>query len=126
MAMPKPIRLTVQGEEPVEFTKEELRVINAVSPTVDLERVEDGVMITVHDLNGTQSETVYDGVATTFVFDQPSAEEEWTIVHNLNRFPSVTVVDSSGSVCIGEVLYIDENTVKCVFSAPFAGVAYLN
>lgn len=124
--MPKPIRLTVRSEEPIEFTSEELRVINAVSPTIDLERVGNGVVITTHDLNGTQSEEVYDGAVTTFVFDQTSAEQEWTIVHNLNRFPSVTVVDSAGSVCVGEVLYIDENTVKCIFSAPFSGVAYLN
>ena len=124
--MPDPIHLTVQEEETVEFTPEELRVIEAVSPTIDLERVENGVVITKHDLNGTQSEEVYDGVVTTYVFDQSSAADEWTIFHNLNRFPSVTVVDSAGSVCVGEVLYIDENTVKCIFSAPFSGIAYLN
>ena len=124
--MPNPIHLTVQEEESVEFTPEELRVAKAVSPTIDLERVANGVVITTHDLNGTQSEEVYDGVVTTFVFDQASAEQEWIIEHNLNRYPSVTVVDSAGSVCVGEVTYLDENTVKCIFSAPFSGVAYLN
>ena len=45
----------------VSLNTEQMRVIEAVSPTVDAERVEGGVEITVHDLRGTQTATVYDG-----------------------------------------------------------------
>lgn len=35
--MPDPIHLTVQGDEAVQLTPEELRVINAVSPEATVE-----------------------------------------------------------------------------------------
>lgn len=62
----------------------------------------------------------------TFVFDQTFASDTWHIIHNLNKHPSVTVVDSAGSVVVGEVLYINENVLDVSFSAPFSGRAYLN
>lgn len=63
---------------------------------------------------------------STFVFEQAQAAPTWTIEHFMSRFPSVTVVDSSGSLCQGALQYIDENTVTINFSAPFAGKAFLN
>lgn len=62
----------------------------------------------------------------TYTHTQASASATWTITHNLNCFPSVTVVDSAGSVVIGEVVYISANVVSVTFIAAFAGKAYLN
>ena len=45
----------------VNLSTEQARVIEAVSPTVDIERVSGGVVVTVRDLNGEQSGTIYDG-----------------------------------------------------------------
>ena len=50
----------------------------------------------------------------------------WTINHGLGRFPSVTVVDSAGSVVVGNIEYVSNNTVVLYFSAAFGGSAYLN
>jgi hypothetical protein len=50
----------------------------------------------------------------------------WTIVHGLDKHPSVTVFDSAGSEVGGDVAYLDLNTVTVTFTAPFSGVAYLN
>ena len=56
------INLDVQENgEAIDLTPEEIRVVDAVSPKVDLERTEDGVRVTVRDIQGTQTETVYDG-----------------------------------------------------------------
>lgn len=55
------IKLKVSGDDRISIRPEELRVIEAVSPTVDIERDENSVIITVHDLNGTKSERIYDG-----------------------------------------------------------------
>ena len=63
---------------------------------------------------------------STFTHNQLSPEKEWNVVHNLNRFPTVTVVDSGGSVVLGDVQYIDENQIKIVFTTGFSGKAYLN
>jgi hypothetical protein len=62
----------------------------------------------------------------TFTFPQAMAAAIWDVNHNLNRFPSVTVVDSSGRQMEGQVDYIDANNIRLTFSVPFAGDAYLN
>lgn len=66
------------------------------------------------------------GPSTTYIHDQMMVSETWVIVHAMNKRPSVTVVDSGGRVVVGDVQYIDNNTVEIYFSAPFAGKAYLN
>lgn len=62
----------------------------------------------------------------TYTHTQASASATWTITHNLNCFPSVTVVDSAGSVVVGDVVYISANVVSITFVASFGGKAYLN
>lgn len=62
----------------------------------------------------------------TYTHTQTSASAQWTITHSLNCFPSVTVVDSAGSVVVGDVEYISATTVRVTFVAAFAGKAYLN
>lgn len=61
-----------------------------------------------------------------FIHDQMVAADVWTISHNLGRFPSVAIVDTAGSVVIGQVVYVDDATVRVSFSAPFSGRAYLS
>jgi len=61
-----------------------------------------------------------------YVFNQNSPSATWSITHNLGRRPSVTVVDSAGTVVIGEVTYTSDNALTIQFSAGFSGQAYLN
>lgn len=61
-----------------------------------------------------------------FVFSQNVASSVWEITHNLNKYPSVTVVDSGMNIVIGEVTYLNENEIQIVFTVPFSGKAYLN
>ena len=61
-----------------------------------------------------------------FTYDQPTPSSEWTITHNLGKFPSVSVTDSSGNLWQTEVDYVDQNTCIVRFSAAFSGKAYLN
>lgn len=62
----------------------------------------------------------------TFIYTQGTAARDWDIVHNLNKYPSITVADSAGTVVLGEAEYISQNEVILHFSAPFVGTAYLN
>ena len=57
---------------------------------------------------------------------QGASSATWTIAHNLDKFPSVTVKDSAGSIVIGEIEYNDTNNVTLTFSGAFSGEAYLN
>lgn len=62
----------------------------------------------------------------TYVHDQSIASGTWVITHNLGRFPSVTLIDSGGTVFIGEVHYDSINQLTITVSPAFAGKAYLN
>ena len=62
----------------------------------------------------------------TFVYNQVTSSEIWEVKHNLDKYPAVTVVDSGGSVVIGEVVYIDKNNVRITFTSAFSGKAYFN
>ena len=62
----------------------------------------------------------------SFDFTQGVPSATWTINHDLDKFPSVTVVNESKEVMIGNIQYVNNNTVIITFSAPFSGDAYLN
>lgn len=59
------------------------------------------------------------------VFTQGSASDTWVIPHNLGGHPSVTVVNSTGTVVIGTVTYNSTSEIQIEFTAPFSGTAYL-
>lgn len=63
--------------------------------------------------------------AKTFTFGQASAQSIWSITHNLNKIPSIIIVDSADSTVIGDINYISLNEVQISFSSAFAGTAYL-
>ena len=50
-----------------------------------------------------------------------------TIYHGEQQMASIeAVVDSAGTTVVGNVKYIDLNTVEVTFSAPFSGEAFCN
>lgn len=60
-----------------------------------------------------------------YVHQQTSPSTTWTIEHSLGGRPSITIVDSSGTVVFGEVQYVSDTVITVTFSAEFAGAAYL-
>lgn len=58
---------------------------------------------------------------------QSAPSTTWTIQHNMGFYPGgVTVIDSGGSYCLGNLSYPNINTVVVEFSSAFNGVAYLS
>ena len=57
---------------------------------------------------------------------QGVSSNTWTINHNLNKYPSITVQDSAGSIVVGEITYNNKNTITITFSGAFSGEAHLN
>jgi hypothetical protein len=66
------------------------------------------------------------GGPVAFTHNQDTIAASWLIEHNLGFFPNVTVIDSSGSTCEGDVAHIDNNTLTIQFSGGFTGTAYLS
>lgn len=61
-----------------------------------------------------------------YVHDQGLPALVWTIQHGLDKHPTVAVIDTSDTVVVGEITYIDLNNLTITFNASFAGKAYAN
>jgi hypothetical protein len=72
------------------------------------------------------AEYMRNSFGSTYTFTQATPSSIWTIAHSLEKFPSITVVDSSNNVVVGFSTYDSNNQITLEFSAPFAGKAYLN
>lgn len=64
--------------------------------------------------------------AKSYTHTQGTPASVWNIQHDLDKKPSVTIVDSSNNVVYGQVEYIDNNNVRLTFASAFSGKAYLN
>lgn len=62
----------------------------------------------------------------TFIFNQSIPAASWVVTHNLNKRPSITVVDTGGTVVIGDYTYNSDNQTTLNFTYAFAGKAYFN
>jgi hypothetical protein len=80
-------------------------------------------MITLSKLNAVPITYTYE---RAYIHNQTSPASTWTVAHNLNKYPSVSVVDSAYEEVIGEVEYLTPNTLEVRFTAPFSGQAYIN
>ena len=61
-----------------------------------------------------------------YIHDQIMSSSNWSITHNLNKYPSVVVVDSAGSMVVGDITFITPNQITISFTGAFSGKAYLN
>ena len=61
-----------------------------------------------------------------FVYSQGVPAATWVVTHNLNKYPSVTVVDSTDTIVYGEVEYNSLNQVTLTFAGAFSGKAFFN
>ena len=82
-----------------------------------------------------EGEGVIDAVTTgnlvtitskTYIHEQGVSSDSWEINHNLNKYPSVTVVDTAGTVFTAQVDYNDKNTCTVRINGATKGKAYLN
>jgi hypothetical protein len=67
------------------------------------------------------------GTGGALYYPYPTVSNVWTITHNLGFFPAgVAIEDTAGTSVVGDVEYVDSNTLIITFSFPFAGVVYLS
>ena len=67
-----------------------------------------------------------DSADKDYTHQQVAPSNVWTIEHNLNKKPSVIVMDSANTEILGSINYVDNNNLTITFSAGFSGEAYLN
>ena len=98
-------------------TKTGKAVITKVLPGTGIELISTGADI------GTGNVTI--GLAS-YHYIQSVVIPVWTILHNLNKFPTIIAIDESGSEIVGDVQFIDLNSVSITFNPPTSGQAYLS
>jgi hypothetical protein len=76
----------------------------------------DGSLLVSPDIDGDK----------TYHHTQAAPSRVWEVVHNLNKYPSVTITDAAGNEYESEVKHLDTNNTLLTFSEPFAGCADLN
>jgi hypothetical protein len=67
-----------------------------------------------------------DSADKNFVFSQGVPAATWAVQHDLNKFPSCTMVLSTGQQGYGDVTFIDENNLTITFAGATSGKAYIN
>jgi hypothetical protein len=79
------------------------------------------------DASGLISPTMLPLTFSGYAYTQLTDATVWTINHNLNRFPSITVFDQVLNRIVScKEEYLDNNTIRLTHSTPRRGVAYLN
>lgn len=79
----------------------------------------------VNDGNGEVTVTV-NKPTTRYTHYQNAVSDTWVIVHNLNCYPNVVIVDSAETVVQGEYKYDSMNQLTARFIGGFSGKAFLS
>ena len=131
------LTIEIQSEPTIEIDLDE----NRIDPYLQLEDIE--VIETPRTVDIEMSDTsenpvqnkviksyvdanIGTGIDKNYTHTQISASNNWIINHNLNKFPSVTIVDSGGTIVVGEISYTNINSVSISFNGIFSGKAYCN
>lgn len=65
------------------------------------------------------------GAARSYLHTQAAPSLLWSVIHNLDRYPSVTVIDTANNSVIADVHYVDLNSLQITLLMATAGRAYL-
>ena len=97
------------------------------SGTSDYNEIENKPTINGVEISGDKTAEDY-GIEgdKTYTYTQSFETKSWSIQHNLNKYPSVMVVDKNLCQIWGDVQYLDLNTVRITFTENFTGQAFLN
>lgn len=85
-----------------------------------------GEMSMANQLDGQLNVVLAPSADKHYAYEQAQPSDTWEIQHNLRKYPSVSITDTANTEVVGEVQYLDENSLRVTFSAPVAGYAYMN
>lgn len=88
----------------------------ALNPTKTSQLTNDSGFITINDVVEDKN----------YVYEWNTLETSIAVTHNLDKYPAVSIIDTAGSEIIGDITYIDTDTVTISFSAATRGKALFN
>lgn len=99
---------------------------------IGLDELQDGLVLQdVGNVDTASSDKIVSQLAVakavdTYIFEQGVSSDTWVIVHNMNKYPSVTVVDSAGTQFVAQIEYNSRNQLTIHMNGATTGKAYLN
>lgn len=66
------------------------------------------------------------GTGARYIHEQGAAASLWSVAHGLGFYPSVSVVDSAGTLVEPDIQYVDVNNVQITNASPFSGRVFLS
>lgn len=61
-----------------------------------------------------------------YIYEQTEAKNVWVINHDLDKYPSVIIVDGNNIAIVGEIEYMNKSQVIIRFNKNETGKAILN
>lgn len=61
----------------------------------------------------------------SFIHEESPASYIWAINHNLNKKPNVIIIDSAGTLIVGDIKYLNDNNILIEFNNLVSGKAYI-
>lgn len=116
---PDEIKVDIKGGRYIEVTDD-----NTINNTMPVDSTV--ISYSEHPVSGSAVSAAIAQATATFIFDAAEASDVWEIRHNLNKYPTVTIVDSAGTEQTGCVEYVNENVCRVKMNSAFKGKAYLN
>lgn len=121
-----PLRIRLDGDDdPLDITPDCLYADPVVGQRVWVQMTGRRVIVHAAARGGTGADGTTDGYAdavATFTF--AVAAKTWQLPHNLHDpAPTVVLKDTSGAVVVGDITYVDNNTIKVDWYFPVAGSA---
>lgn len=98
--------------------------INVIDSRIDVNEL--NIQTNSENITSLQSQIDQIDGDKSFVYKQPVASDTWTITHNLGKYPSITVVDSAGTVVVGNIILQTTEQAIINFNGAFSGKAYCN
>lgn len=114
------IYIDFQGNRYIGLSNGYLRVVSENLKTIENEI--NNLSINVEEITLTDRQNQ---IINGFIFEQTTPATTWDVAHNLDKFPSIMVVDTGNNEVLGCTKYIDKNNIQITFGFPFTGKAYL-
>jgi len=130
-----PFGLRVAGGEPVDGDRYIAINITARNLYIPQGRGYEGLQVyvesdqTLYILKGSTNSdwvAIAAGGDLTFLYTEPTPQILWTLAHNMGKFPSVTVLNTSGDEVEAFVNHVDDNNLSITFNTATSGTATLN
>lgn len=119
----KQIIITQRGSVRVSLGNNEPRQVLEVLPNT-ASKIE--VFISKPSVINTNLYTRELAIINGYVHSQDLESAVWVVNHSFDKYPSVIAVDSSKKEIIGDVRFLDRDTLSITFSQPITGYAYIN